>query len=591
MKKLEILILLSFLALFSCKTVQEDGTSNLASTGGTYDLVITQCSSPQGNGSNWGATIGWLSETILKRAEEGLKYESQGKKVGIFVSCIAGGSSGSHVSNVFMNVLKNPNIVRPRSGVPILSPSEAVRVADALMFIGMTADLSFQELAMFALLLAEEAVEGQVTGLLAKVPLLQTIAREVLGNRTPAWWTGQVVSADKVLVDWIVTNHLARTIDLNLLYSKSRQDYIMNYDRKELIKQKRYPQYDRIPRKVQSSGEVEMENLKARSKEINLVADNYIREKFKRFGFRQRYGQGVYENINPVLKLTAEQRLDQGVCTATVGSVYNRLADINLRVPPPYSKLAVAVFCDRSTLEVIFSTPEFKQDTEDEAFLKKYVYGAARTSRGSIAVSIREPQLMKETVGAFKSNPIETDLIYDPLNQGSVKLVDADEKALAIIGGFTDRRISAWPISYYYLHTLKKIQAQTKEIKGYMEIFGKPDNRHKDKFDTKSIRTIFSKDETDGQKNVDHWFDFQDRYCELFEPRFAKYNVIVQTTAFNWDIARLPAAHAGNSSIILNKGINAVRLQTEPNTASFVFDPTIDEGFIPKTRNIPCKPS
>ena len=581
---------LAALLFMSCKTVPSDGEQTKLKSAAEYDVIITQCAAPQGNGSNWGATIGWLSETILKRAEEGVKLESQGFRVGLYMACIAGGSSGSHVANIYMNVLRNPNIVAPKSGIPILSPSEAVTVADALRFIGMTADLNILELSNFALRLVKEIVEGQITGLLANVPLLQGIARDVFRNETPAWWTGQVVSADKVIVDFLVANHLARTMTKDLLYTKSRSDFIQAYNRKELVKNKRYFRYSDIPRQDSTAGVREKENLKKRAVEINKIADQYLAAQHQLLGYKKRYAQGIYQNISPVLKPTAEQALAVGVCTFTVGSVYDDLSDIDLANPPPYYKLAIATFCDKKTLEQIFASPHFKKDYANEPMMKKFIFAAVRNSRASIAVSVREPLLMQETVGKFAGLPLETDLIFDPLTGGDPVLTPPDEKALAIVGGFTDRRISAWPISYYYLEVLEQLKAKTGKIKGYMEIFGKPDNRSEDKFDTKSIRNIFSKDEADGQKNVEDWFAIQDRYCELFEPRFAAFDVIVQTTAFNWDIGRFPAGHSGNSSIVLGKGINATRLQTQPHSESYVFDPTIDQGYIPNTKNIPCKP-
>ncbi len=138
--------------------------SKLSSNHQYYDVIISQCAVPQGNGGNWGATFGWLSETILKRYEEAIALQNQGKRVGLFLNCMAGGSSGSVATNVLMNILHNPHIVSKTSQQDVMTPEEAKRVADAVRFIGMSADLNQFELLNFWRQVILESVEGKITG-------------------------------------------------------------------------------------------------------------------------------------------------------------------------------------------------------------------------------------------------------------------------------------------------------------------------------------------------------------------------------------------------------------------------------------------
>ena len=90
-------------------------------------------------------------------------------------------------------------------------------------------------------------------------------------------------------------------------------------------------------------------------------------------------------------------------------------------------------------------------------------------------------------------------------------------------------------------------------------MFGKPDKRSRDKFDTTSIKEVFSESPEDGAKNVADWFAFQDSWCETFLPNFKMTNKEFETVVLNWDVTKLPASQARKSHYLVTKAINATR--------------------------------
>jgi hypothetical protein len=196
--------------------------------------------------------------------------------------------------------------------------------------------------------------------------------------------------------------------------------------------------------------------------------------------------------------------------------------------------------------------------------------------------------MMSELIGEVGSKRIELNSFYDPAIHMAPGRNAFNGHAVAVLGGWPDRRISAWLASYYLLNNVEKLRAQGYEVKGYISMFGKPDNRLVDKFDTRSIKNIFSSDPKDAIKNVADWFDFQDNYCSSFLPRFKERSVEDETVAFNWDISKMPAAQSGNSRFLTAMSINATELQNPHRIGRFVFDTYADDGYIKDFDEIPC---
>ena len=577
MARLFLIFIVTLPALISCKTVQDQSKTKSGSA--SYDTIITQCSVPEGNGGNWPATIGWLSETVHKRYLEAQTIAKTGKRVGVFLDCMAGSSSGSLATNILESVLYNKNLIARANPDGLLTVEQTKIVADSLRFIGLSANANLRELTNFYIGLGKSFMTGRITNRISKIPFLQNIARSVFDNQTPSWWSGQLANADQILVDFIVVSHLAKTLDLTTLY------YPRNTGERPLVDFERYRSYSEL----ENIGADQLEALTKSHYEIaskvEKKADSFVVKQFPLLAYKKRYLDGPYDKLHRTLKITALQPLSKGFCTLTIASFYDSLSAINLERAPSYDDVALGVFCDKHTISSIASSPFFVKDLTGNNYAKRYNYLATSNKRASMAVSLREPQLMAETSAKLSSVPFE---VTDVLTSSSRDLLKPESRAGAILGGFSDRRLSAWPISYYYLNELARLESLTGDLRGYLELFGKPDNRAADTFSTTVIRTLLSADEQTADQNVEDWYAFQNTYCDLFKPRFDRFNVQIQTTALNWDVGKIPASQAGNSGILVKKGINAVSLQTQPEGSSYVFDPKLTGEFVPK-RTFPCK--
>ena len=197
----------------SCKTLSPSSEAKYQ-TQQKYDYIISQCLVPQGNGGNWASTLGWMSATLEQRHQEGLKLTNKGQKVGFFLGCMAGGSSGSVATVLYMNLLTNSNLVPSSEVSEILNLEELENVYRALRFISISADLNQFELLNFYRQFIVENIKGFASGSLSNSQTLKNISRNILGNTNPSWWNGQVVDADQMLVDFLVMVKLASTIKI-----------------------------------------------------------------------------------------------------------------------------------------------------------------------------------------------------------------------------------------------------------------------------------------------------------------------------------------------------------------------------------------
>ncbi|MBQ47672.1 MAG: hypothetical protein CMP10_09430 [Zetaproteobacteria bacterium] len=589
-----LMLLSLFIFLTSCSSSLFNNSSSPASED-NYDLIIARCHVPQGNGGNWASTLGWLSETVFMAAQEAEAEYKKGKSVGLSLSCMAGGSSGSIATTVFMNLLRNPNLIA-NPGAEIISIDEAKNVANALKLIGISADVNSLELMNFYRQVILETVEGEVLGGLSNIDFLVDFARKVLGNETPSWWKNQRVQADQIIVDFIVANRLALTMTKELLstpiqplLNSIQQKTAESYNLKTLVDLTRFPTYEAVPDSKLEDNNTEVLNqiFDIRVKAVNQLVDEFLQNQFPFGAWKSRYLLGAEQNAHPLIAEIAEMPLANGFCTITMSALYETKKEIPLDKAPDYKTLKALYFCSAETIDKIMAAEAWRADKSENPFLNRYVFIEPQNTRAAIALSVREPGLMTETAGIAGELPFELVSWYQSKDE-TLKRQPITSAAFAIAGGFPDRRITAWPISYFFQGQIKKFMQQYPEVRARVEIFGKPDNRQKDKFDTNSIRNIFSNDSISAQENIDDWFSFQDSYCSVMQENFSATNITINTTAFNWDITGLPAAQSRVSAKLIAKGINAVRLQHPQSETSFVYDPLVNQGFITETQPIPC---
>lgn len=191
---------------------------------------------------------------------------------------------------------------------------------------------------------------------------------------------------------------------------------------------------------------------------------------------------------------------------------------------------------------------------------------------------------MASLSGPPNENELEIDSIYDPeidlkINgKRRYKAVSAEgfllngrhqNIGLGIIGGFADRRIAAWMMSYYYLDKIEELEQSKLSSKNSLTMFGLPDERKLDKFDTYLIKNDLAGSGHLAEQYLKDWSLFQFNWFETFKLIFHRKKVLISMVAFNFDLSVIPAAIDRKSRYLVPMAANITRLQL------FAFDSSI----------------
>jgi hypothetical protein len=198
---------LCLLAVFvsGCKTRGFGG--KLSSSLNDAPVVLVHCMSPQGNGGNWAATLGWIASDYEVLAERASLMAARGTRpVYIYPRCFSGGSSGSGAANVVMGLLANDKVLSNQG-----SASKALRAAGffsaeemraygrAMRFLAMSVDLTIQESLLFFGTVFKEQVKAA--------------ASNVLPGAQAHWWATSLATAEGAVVDFGKLVHAASLLD------------------------------------------------------------------------------------------------------------------------------------------------------------------------------------------------------------------------------------------------------------------------------------------------------------------------------------------------------------------------------------------
>lgn len=224
------------LALSGCRT-RTDNAGLKTAIQNQYDAnLLVQCSTPQGNGGNWAATLGWIAEDWMVLSERASFVATQtGRPTYVFMRCMSGGSSGSGATNVTMNLLKNTQVLKeaPKNlslwNRGFFTPEEVHDYARAMRFLANSVDMNVAENAYFFLTMFEEMIAAQLQGAnggeglqeLAqkqKDSVLGKIAFQRVNNLSSKesnganWWKGSVASAGGAVADFGKLAHAATAL-------------------------------------------------------------------------------------------------------------------------------------------------------------------------------------------------------------------------------------------------------------------------------------------------------------------------------------------------------------------------------------------
>jgi hypothetical protein len=585
-----IIISLFACNLSSCIPVQETASTKSVESSNQ----ISQCLAPQGNGGNWAATIGWMSEQLQYRINT---ISTPRNDTTVFLNCITGGSSGAVSTALVMTILSNQNLFGQDMTGKNLTIEQTQILADSLKFIAYSLDLSFSQLASFV----TDYIKAMVGSSINNTDVMKSIARNVFGDKSAKWWGGEVVDPNTLIVDYATVLLLAKELKKEDVYEKVSNHFntkdtafLTSLGIEKLIDMDEYSRFVDLPDNGEKTRQSDL--YMKRSEKIGEIAFRRIRSQFKTFSYINRYGTGAKkESPETPLKKIMEMPLKHGFCGIVMGALYGTYSEIDLDKAPDYSALRPIVICSKDTIETIIGSSIYQNHIlTNHPFASRFVFMESKNVRSMILTSIREPGLMAELAGNINEGDMEFKSIYDPSedfktnnsytfklrpsNLASNENVSSRPKTfMAVAGGFPDRRISAWVNSYLFLEHLTN--SKKENFGAFYSIFGKPDTRFVDKFDTSSIRTTFSSNPKDGQKNVEDWFRFQDSWCSTFAPLFAKKSAKIETVAFNWDVTSIPAAQSRKSHFLISKAVNATRLQltsyshTPETPQKLVYDP------------------
>lgn len=578
-----------------------------------FDVVFAQCFAPQGNGGNWAATLSWVSEQINVRVQEAISLSQQGKRVGLYLGCMTGGSSGSVTTAVLSSILSNKNILPAKSAQDILSLEEATLVAKALRYVAFSVDLNLRELVRFF----GQAFWTQGSNLINQ-NALQPLIENLFGKDTPHWWKGATVDPAKILVDFAATVHLAATLTpelINKTISFALSGTELNaYASKGVKLVHELPEFSSTDEVLRLSTEdlaSFSKGLEKQTQFIGQASDSFVAKQFSLGDYARRHladlgpKGGSYK-----LKTTIDVPLAEGFCTITMAALKRKKED--LQTLPMYPSLTPVVFCSQNTIHKILSSALYRQHVQSgHPYASRYVLAVVPSIRGALVPSIREPNMMAPLRSPLATGDLEVREFYYPAwdkeKNGSFtfSLMNAEKvqmgqvefaPQLGVAGGFPDRRVSAWMISYFLFDAVsQRLSSQASEVRTFVSLFGRDNKRGGPAFHKNAVQKIFSPSEQEGSKNLNDWMSFTDDYCDTMATHLqASLQAKIENVAVDWEVSRLPAAQqpGGASRLLVVRTTNATRSQTiHPSTPmKFVFDPLMKtEGSSIISRTNPCK--
>ncbi|MFK7824258.1 MAG: hypothetical protein AB8G05_08875 [Oligoflexales bacterium] len=544
------------------------------------DFIINQCSVMQGNGADWAAIFGWLAEDLIIKAKKAEIYEREnpGKLAGIRFTCMIGGSSGSASTMVLMELLKNKQLGLKFLDKHTLGPADTRLLGRSLRIIAYSVDLSLKEKIMF--------IRHALKMVLWTYPF-DSMKALVLGDKYTDRWSFKLLDgnyiffyfANSLLFARYITRELVN-LDISKVVSKKYVDTARKYGLSKLGDILRLSDRDSSLKEEKILSQIFEEHGKKIVKLVHAFIKKQLKPKKK---WKHLNRQSMHDG--PMFSVLNEP-LEDGFCTITMTDLWwGEPRDIYHK-KLSYQNMRPLVLCNKETIKVILNSKLYRNHLLNQfPYASRFILGVVKTVRGSISPSIREPWLMASLSGPLNENELEIEEIYDPKidiianRKLQFKTVSSDGffinnkrqyLGLGIVGGFADRRIAAWMLSYYYLEKIDECNSEAQHIDNSFTMFGLPDERKLDKFDTYLIKNDLSGSGHLAEQYLRDWSLFQFNWFETFKLAFHRKRIFVSTVAFNFDLSVIPAAIDRTSRYLVPMAANISRSQL------YAFDSSID---------------
>jgi hypothetical protein len=554
---------IQWLTLIACRILVTYGYAYtpqplaLAATHNGYSgdqRVVQLCHTSQGNGFNWAASHGWLSESFAWQA----RNEPGGAqdKVLFDIQCMAGSSSAAGTTVLLSALLENPRLgwsmspPDPRR----FSASDLLILSRALRLIALAADFGIDEQIGFAAryALPEDRSDRNWWPSRYGTDLIRhTLARRIL------------------FASLLEKEDLERTIPDEDVFSSDTNKVtdILEFDDAALVPQPGTNLYDRASRFLAGQ----------RRAAIQI--------------YNQRLGRDVWSWNGRADRYLRTTPVSYGFLTSAFALVQPRAADGSVRpdaLPPAFTRLRKLVIANRATIESIINSAAYRKSVQEGGDdILNFVFVEVTHKDALLQLSQAEPENERRLVGTAAALGIQS--IYDPRadQDGSFKLSSAEDTGFIIAGGWTNPETTAWPLVHLQLANAEAAASQGKETGAAFLRFGKEGRTAS--FPKKVLKTYFYRNE-DGtipdnpeanlQKYLDAYYFDSDHFINRFESLFAAAQIPFTTekVTFNWDISSRPAA-AANQSQVLSLGVaQAFRAHLAQQTGQrlpYVFVPVV----------------
>ena len=632
-------LLLTFALFFGLNQI------SMANVTERYDRIYSFCGATQGNGYNWASTFAWLSEQLIDLYRRGSydKTEGEGKKVGVHAGCFTGGSSGSGVTLVFNALLSNGNLSASGStdSNRILSLEDTYRIAQALKFISLGADLEEELARTLIIRMLGQRVENRLKGGYEQSPLTGTpnVWREALkGKEALADFADLIHFAQKVKwkkinqslwsidgVDALQASVDAGLEDANFAFFKTDRISPLNNDsfKQVLLRQRA------LHSLIDSPTPLVMANLSSDSKE---VADELLRR-------HSNYNSFIIEEVNDdhltgltgaarstrridglkpnrkgpkgqshmdlhrSYKKVLADKVGQGLFTIALAAFYPNHREMERSFKTKkgidyINEVRPVLFGAPSTIKALLDSDIYKSAIESDPQISRYVLAAVDQRWAALNTSIREPGLLEELSGTLNNDRIRITQIYDPIKDKEktfemTPIQRRNQEYIFVIGGFPFREHAAFISSIYqevYQDQLKHHLYNDGKIIKTFHIYGKnvvtqelldetKEQRAARKmgFAEKQLISSFLSPNQNTDVALNDWY----RWALDWETRMKNHtDVEIYRTNFDWDIHTLPAAMVGSSRVLTMMATNAAREVSRSHNHQRVGD--IRYAYIPQ---------